>query len=301
MELKKYLQNSTSNSQLCSVLLASCEAITLISKSFSTNNLDEKVGAENFTGDQQIGIDILADEILTKEFSENSAVYGVGSEEKETLEIINPDANYCVVFDPLDGSSLVDVNFSVGTIIGVIKGKKIEGITGDDLDAAIYAVYGPRTQIVIGFDDQLIVATLKDNEFHISATNLKIKADTKYFAPGNLQANQTNQGYNNLITYWLKNQYKLRYSGGMVPDIHHILIKGEGIFCYPGNDKQSDGKLRLLYECLPMAKIITIAGGKATNGDQDILRIPVTSIHQQSSICLGSELEVKRYQEFLSS
>ncbi|MBI5152133.1 hypothetical protein HZA39_01230 [Candidatus Peregrinibacteria bacterium] len=205
-----------------------------------------------------------------------------------------------VAYDPLDGSSLVDVNFAVGSIFGIYKAKTFIGKKGSEQLCAMIAVYGPRTTIVCGANGAVHEYTLSDAKFILSKENLKIEKEGKIFAPGNLRACLYHPGYKNLLNYWLDKQYTLRYSGGMVPDINHILLKGKGLFTYPGYKDMPEGKLRLLYECAPMSFLVEAAGGRSTDGKMRLLDKEIKEFSQRTPILIGSEEEVKKAEEMLA-
>ncbi|MEK7146380.1 MAG: fructose-bisphosphatase class I, partial [Patescibacteria group bacterium] len=157
------------------------------------------------------------------------------------------------------------------------------------------AIYGPRTLLVFSTGKGAHEFTLVNGVWELTAENLKLEGGkNKYFAPGNLRAAKEREDYLELVNSFIKEGYTLRYSGGMVPDIHHSFVKGHGIFMYPGSPAAPQGKLRLLFECAPMAFIAEQAGGAASNGKVDILDIRIESIHQQSPILIGTKEEVQR-------
>jgi len=265
-----------------------------------SNHLDISqghTGETNATGDQQLAMDVQTDIIMQDNLSQCACVAQIVSEEQDLAIHLN-GKDYCVVFDPLDGSSLIDANLSIGTIIGVFEGETVVGRIGDEMIAAMIAVYGPRTTIMLTLGDGVDEFILKDGDFELKKEKITIADTSKYFAPGNLKASATEPWYRELINYWLDKQYKLRYSGGMVPDVNHILIKGGGVFTYPGNIEVPEGKLRLVYECNPMAMIIEQAGGCALDGEQRILEKKIESLHQRTPIYIGSCEEVKKVVEF---
>jgi fructose-1,6-bisphosphatase len=227
-----------------------------------------------------------------------SCVSILASEERPEEVMLNGD-KFAVVYDPLDGSSLIDANFAIGTIFGIYKGTYILGRTPRDMAGAMYAVYGPRTTVTLSFGSGVYEFILKQDGFELSRSDLKINSDAKYFAPGNLRATSTNQGYKKLVQHWMDSEYTLRYSGGMVPDINHIFVKESGIFAYPGTPKDPLGKLRLVYECGPMAYLVEMAGGKATDGTRNILDLPITDLHQRSPIFIGSANDVAKVKDFV--
>ncbi len=296
--LKDYLNENVREESLKSVLISLENAIKGISVSVKTTSTG-KAGTSNVYGEEQIALDVVSDDILTKELSENKYVAVIASEEKEDEEILHENGQYACCYDPLDGSSLFDVNLTVGTIIGVYGSKTFLGVKGDEQVAAIVAVYGPRTVIVLTVRMGTVEFTLKDGEFVM--TNEKLTVDEgEMFAPGNLRACSSNEKYFELVKYWIKNEYKLRYSGGMVPDIYQILVKGKGIFSYPGYPEAPEGKLRLLFECAPMALLLEEAGGAASDGKERILEKEVEALAQRSPIFIGSKGEVLRCEEYMN-
>ena len=194
---------------------------------------------------------------------------------------------------------MVDVNFSVGSIFGIYPTGDPVGKTGEDQLAACFAVYGPRTTIVLtckkGTHEFLLDdgGAAHNGEFRLSRENLKIEPEARHFAPGNLRAAAERTDYLQLINGWVKNGLTLRYSGGMVPDINHILLKGNGIFTYPGYSKAPEGKLRLLFECNPMALLIEQAQGAAKDGPQRILSKKIAELHGRTPIYCGSARAVE--------
>lgn len=255
-------------------------------------------GTENASGECQIAMDVLADNIISHELEKSQIAKVVASEEQETcLEFDACRGNYFVAYDPLDGSSLVDCNLAIGSIFGIwaspdVIGKK----AGEGMVAACYAVYGPRITLTIALKDKGVHEfELNDvGEFILTRADITIKDDTAYFAPGNLKACAENPKYAAVMQRWLDEQYKLRYSGGMVPDLNHILSKGHGIFTYPSDKKLPDGKLRLLFEGAPFAFVFREAGGVGMNqAGELILDTKVEHYHQTTPVFIGSKNEVE--------
>lgn len=267
-------------------------AITKI-RAAITQQKGELAGSENVYGEKQLALDVQANEIVTEELKKSGFVFLLASEELEdsiTMRHSKGDTAFTVVFDPLDGSSLVDVNFAVGSIFGVYKAGELVGKTGNDQIAAAYAVYGPHTTYVLTAKKGTHEFRLaSDNNFYLAKENLKIEQESKYFAPGNLRAAAEREDYLKLTNEWIKRGLTLRYSGGMVPDINHIMLKGNGIFSYPGYSKAPEGKLRLLFECAPMALLVEQAGGAASDGKQRILAKIIKELHQRTPIYIGSK------------
>lgn len=225
---------------------------------------------------------------------------------------LNDDGKYFVSFDPLDGSSIIDSNLAIGTIVGIWrKDPTRTEFTGlcprKDMVGAALSCYGSRTNIVVyntatkSVDELTLQANENDDEhtwIH-SAKNMRIRNEGRYFAPGNAKSMKYNKGYKDCIQFWSKNGYNLRYSGGMAPDCFHIFMKGEGIFTsisYPGKIKP---KLRFLYEVAPISFLCEMAGGSSSDGEKSILDIECTGYNHIHDIIIGSSEEVSRCLRFL--
>lgn len=264
-----------------------------------------KVGTVNAFGEEQLALDMLSNKIVQDHLTRTGLVALMASEEMEQ-EIRLPEGRFSVVFDPLDGSSLVDVNLAVGTIFGVYEGGQVVGRKGREMIAAGFAVYGPRTTLVIshgeGVNEYRLVRGEEPGvvEWVLARQGITVK-EGKMFAPGNLRAVCDRADYLELVRWWMEQGYTLRYSGGMVPDINQILLKGKGIFSYPGYSEAPQGKLRLLFECAPMAYLLEQAGGAGSDGTMPILDKTIESIHQRTPVYLGSKEEVRRCEEKLGN
>lgn len=257
----------------------------------------EKAGSENTFGEEQVAMDIKADTIVRKKLEASGEVALIASEEMEE-ELKLESGDYAVAHDPLDGSSLVDVNLAVGSIFGVYRASSFFGLKGDDQMASVVGVYGPRTALFVTVRKGVAYFVLRNGVFEMERDGLSV-GEGKMFAPGNLRACSQREDYLKLLEFWTRNQYTLRYSGGMVPDVGQILLKGKGIFTYPAYEDQPDGKLRLLYECAPIALLFEEAGGAATDGERRILEKEIVDLAQRSPILVGSKVEVARAQDFL--
>lgn len=259
-------------------------------------------GSKNVYGENQLRADVDSNELFFKVLKNNPHVSLLASEElPDAVEGKAGDEGYSVAFDPLDGSSLVDVNLSVGSIFSIYQGKGFIGKKGSEQVASLIIVYGPRLTLMISIGQGVYeFLYYEDKEDFVGNGEIKLNNDKKIFAPGNLRACISESWYLKLLEHWVQNQYTLRYSGGMVPDVNQILKKGSGIFTYPGYKDQPQGKLRLLFECAPMAFLAEQAGGKATNGKQRILDIGIEKLDQKTPIFLGSTKEVEVVESFLS-
>jgi fructose-1,6-bisphosphatase I len=295
MTIKDYLKSCGVDERGLSIadtLLAAVKRISIAIKTSSTG----KAGTYNIYGEEQLALDVLSDRIVQEECRKNKYIGVIASEElPEEMKLNDGEyADYGICYDPLDGSSLVDVNLAVGSIFGVYETKTFVGVKGSQQTGAMIAVYGPRTSVVLTVKQGVKEFVLNaDEEFVISNDDIKI-GEGKMFAPGNLRAAAERQDYLDLMNFWCKEQYTLRYSGGMVPDINQILLKGKGIFAYPGYSEAPNGKLRLLFECAPMALLVTQAGGAASDGKVDILEKNVEKLDQRTPIYIGSKAEVER-------
>lgn len=260
----------------------------------------QKAGSQNVYGEEQIAMDVEADAILTRYLSTNPFVVAYCSEEQDGLQPAVQTGKYSVFHDPLDGSSLFDVNFSVGTIVGIYEGEDVLERTPREQVAALYALYGPRTTVMLTTGKGVMEFLLTEEGWELVTEDVKVAKGKNYFAPGNLRATAERQDYFDLVSWYIKEKYTLRYTGGMVPDINHIFKKGSGIFMYPGMPSAPDGKLRLMYECGPMAFLMEQAGGASSNGQISILDLTIDSLTQKTPVFLGSKEEVERATTALS-
>ncbi|MBI5413917.1 fructose-1,6-bisphosphatase [Candidatus Peregrinibacteria bacterium] len=253
-------------------------------------------GTVNVQGEEQLKLDILSDNIFCKHLAESNLVAQISSEEQEDAVVLMDNlGEYSVAFDPLDGSSLVASNLAVGSIFGIFPGNGFIGMTGRQMVAAGYMLYGPRTTLSISIGKGLASFMLNDlGEFQSFSEGIRVEETAKIFAPGNLRAVTDRPSYQKLVTKWSDEKFTLRYSGGMVPDINTIFCKGNGIFAYPSSEKYPKGKLRLLYECAPFAFLMEQAGGLAkTETGEDILDLPIQDLHERTSILVGSKKTVE--------
>lgn len=298
--LNTHLRQNNAPDSLRHLILDIATATKYIVHALKTGDLG-LAGTSNLYGENQLALDVLSNKIIKEHLSESYVVGKFASEEEtEIVELNHGEKKYAVVFDPLDGSSLADVNQSVGSIFGIYEDSFI-GKTGNDQVASLYVVYGPRTTLVYTIKQGTHEFSLNDvDEFILTKENIQVAEEHKIFAPGNLRAVSENHKYFDLIEHWSKEGKTLRYSGGMVPDINSILIKGQGVFSYPGHSKYPEGKLRLLYECAPLALLMTQAGGTAVNHEQkEILSLENKTIEQTTPIFLGSKKGIETIFKFL--
>lgn len=252
-------------------------------------------GSKNQYGEEQLTLDVVSDEIIRQHLCESRLVASMASEEHDEVIIIDEKAPYSVVYDPLDGSSLVDTNFAIGSIFGVYEGAAIVGRTPREQVASLYVLYGPRTLLVYSTGNSVHEFILNEvGEFTLLREFLGIADVAKNYSPGNLRAVNENAAYKSVMQRWLDEEMTLRYSGCMVADIHHIVSKGQGVFANVGGNKYPEGKLRLVFECGPFSYIAHQAGGMSSDGTKDILDKKIEKLDQRTPIIFGSRNEVLR-------
>jgi fructose-1,6-bisphosphatase I len=257
-------------------------------------------GFTNLYGEEQLALDRSADEILKNQLQFSGFVREYASEEQDAVLLIGKGREkYFVTADPLDGSSLVDTNLAMGTIIG-IHNASVFSRGRDSMVAALYITYGPLITMVYSAGKGAHEFVLnREGEYVLSKENVTLDEKGSIFSPGGLRRDCT-ENHLRYLAYLEAEGYKLRYSGGFVPDINQVLIKRGGIFTYPALKKSPRGKLRLLFELQPMAFIIEQAGGMATDGRQDILSLKVEDLEQRCPIYIGSRFEVEKATAFLA-
>lgn len=298
MNLQQYLKDAGIEEGLQTLMLALSSASTEIYELINKGETGY-AGTSNSMGEKQLALDLQANGVVEQILQDSGLVAVYASEELEVVSKCEGNGEYAVAFDPLDGSSLLDANFAVGSIFSVYKAKEFIGNKGDEQVASMISVYGPRLTLVLTVKKGTYEFLFNGQEFVLSHQKFEIEPEATTFAPGNLRAAKYEKKYLALIDDWCEKQYTLRYSGGMVPDINHIFIKGQGVFTYPGYEEAPNGKLRLLYECAPIALLIEQAGGKAIDGKVRILDRKIEELHQRTPIFAGSSKEVDRVQAFL--
>ncbi|CAG9465704.1 unnamed protein product [Pedinophyceae sp. YPF-701] len=298
-QLEEFLLENVSDAKLRQVMLAMSEASRTIAHKVRTASCEAQ-GCVNSFGDEQLAVDLLADKILFESLRYSGACATACSEEVPEPVPMTAGAPYSVAFDPLDGSSIVDTNFAVGTIFGVYKGAELKDINGRDLAAAGITQYGPRTVFCVAFDE--IPGTheflLMDDGKWVHVKETHSIGPGKMFSPGNLRATFDNPQYEKLISYYIGEKYTLRYTGGMVPDVFQIIVKEKGIFTNVSS-ASTIAKLRILFEVAPIALLIEKAGGASSIDGISALDVPITEYDQRTGIIYGSIEEVKRCEEYL--
>lgn len=258
-----------------------------IDHAIKTEDLDY-ANTENSSGEDQLKLDVRCDYIIEEAFKDVSIVKALVSEEKEGVLELHKEGKYTICYDPLDGSSLADVNLSVGSIFGIYEGE----LKGENLVASAYVVYGPRIELVL--------ATKGSKPKHYRAQEglfnfideITLNEKGKLNAPGGTQKNWCDY-HKTFVDDLFAEGYRLRYSGGMVPDLHQILLKGGGIFSYPGTSDIPHGKLRQLFEVIPFAFIYEQAGGQAVNNKGlRLMELVPSHPHDTSPCFFGSNYEI---------
>lgn len=273
-------------------------------------NIIGQAGTENASGESVQKLDVMADQLLISCLQNSGECCGIASEENDTYVPIesSKNAKYVVMFDPLDGSSNIDVNVSIGTIFAIYRRISDDGDCqlndflqdGVEQVAAGYVVYGSSTMLVYTTGKGVNGFTLDPSigEFCLSHPNIKVPQKGNIYSINQGHYSKFSPEIQQFVDECMDNHLAFRYVGSMVADVHRTLIKG-GIFMYPATKKAPNGKLRLLYECNPLAFIMEQAGGKATNGAQRILEIDATKLHQRTAIFMGSPNLVTRVEELL--
>ncbi|MDB5862024.1 MAG: fructose-6-bisphosphatase family protein [Ramlibacter sp.] len=300
---------------LLEVVARACKGISHAVNKGALGDVLGSAGTDNVQGEVQKKLDIIANEVLIEANEWGGHLAAMASEEMEGIYVVPnryPKGEYLLLFDPLDGSSNIDVNVSIGTIFSVLK--KPEGGHGvseqDFLQAgsrqvaAGYCLYGPQTTLVLTVGDGVAMFTLdrEQGSFVLTAEDVKIPEDTREFAINMSNMRHWDAPVRRYIDECLAGKdgprgsdFNMRWIASMVTDVHRILTRG-GIFLYPWDKREpgKPGKLRLLYEANPMGWLVEQAGGTATNGRQRILDIEPGKLHERVSVILGSRNEVER-------
>jgi fructose-1,6-bisphosphatase I len=276
--------------EIIQVLKLSCKDISKLIKTKNLLHLGSETENKNATDDAVKELDIQSNQILIHNLSKVLSVKYIASEEEENLLLNNENGKYLVSFDPLDGSSNIDVNVTIGTIFGIYiikNNKKLK------ISCAGYSLYGSQTQFVLAHE-KVELYQLLNNNFKLIKNDIKIPNRGKIVSM-NLSYNHINfnKKYENLALELFDKGYTLRFVGSMVADAHRTLLKG-GIFMYPANKKSIDGKIRLLYEAIPFAFIFEKAGGVGSNGNERLLDVEFNDIHQRTPIILSSKYEFSK-------
>ena len=300
---------------LLEVVARACKSISQAVNKGALGGVLGSAGSENVQGEVQKKLDIIANEVLIEANEWGGHLAAMASEEMDGIYLVPnryPQGEYLLLFDPLDGSSNIDVNVSIGTIFSVLK--KSEGgsaVTEKDFlqagnrqVAAGYCIYGPQTTLVLTVGQGVAMFTLdrEQGSFVLTQENVQIPPDTKEFAINMSNMRHWDAPVRRYIDECLQGQegprgkdFNMRWIASMVADVHRILTRG-GLFMYPWDKREPEkaGKLRLMYEANPMAWLVEQAGGAATNARHRILDLQPTELHERVSVVLGSKNEVER-------
>jgi fructose-1,6-bisphosphatase I len=300
---------------LIEVVARACKRISISVNKGALGDVLGSAHSENVQGEIQKKLDIIANEVLIEANEWGGHLAAMASEEMEDIYPVPhrfPQGEYLLLFDPLDGSSNIDVNVSIGTIFSVLKRDDSGGTVGASeflqpgrqQAAAGYCVYGPQTTLVLTVGAGVAMFTLdrEQGSFVLTQDSVRIPEDTQEFAINMSNMRHWAPPMKRYIDECLAGQdgvrgknFNMRWIASMVADVHRILCRG-GIFIYPWDQREPEkaGKLRLMYEANPMGFIVEQAGGAATNGQQRILDIAPDTLHQRVSVMLGSKNEVER-------
>ena len=300
---------------LLEVVARACKSISHAVNKGALGGVLGSAESENVQGEVQKKLDIIANEVLIEANEWGGHLAAMASEEMDSIYLVPnryPQGEYLLLFDPLDGSSNIDVNVSIGTIFSVLKKpEETQGVTekdflqaGKNQVAAGYCVYGPQTTLVLTVGDGVAMFTLdrEQGSFVLTQENVQVPADTQEFAINMSNMRHWAPPVTRYIEECLQGKdgprdkdFNMRWIASMVADVHRILTRG-GVFMYPWDKREphKPGKLRLLYEANPMSWLIEQAGGAATNGKDRILDLQPNQLHERVSVVLGSKNEVDR-------
>ena len=300
---------------LLEVVARACKSISQAVNKGALGGVLGTAGSENVQGEVQKKLDIIANEVLIEANEWGGHLAAMASEEMDGIYVVPnryPQGEYLLLFDPLDGSSNIDVNVSIGTIFSVLKkpegGSAVEEKdflqAGNKQVAAGYCVYGPQTTLVLTVGKGVAMFTLdrEQGSFVLTQENVQIPPETKEFAINMSNMRHWDEPVRRYIDECLQGKegprgkdFNMRWIASMVADVHRILTRG-GLFMYPWDKREPNkaGKLRLMYEANPMSWLVEQAGGAATNARQRILDLQPSQLHERVSVVLGSRHEVER-------
>lgn len=267
-------------------------------------NLSGSIGSENIQGEDQQKLDVLANIRFIRAFTKGGEACAIISEEDEKMVDLHNNGKYIIAIDPLDGSSNIDVNVSIGTIFSIYRRLSPVGspVTEEDVlqpginqVAAGYVLYGSSTILVYTTGNGVNAFTYEPTlgEYFLSHQDLRIPDDGKIYSINEASARSFSEPILRYLDYCKENEHTARYIGSLVADFHRNLLKG-GIYIYPSTDKNPQGKLRLMYECNALAFVVEQAGGKASTGTQRIMEIKPKTLHQRCPLYIGSQEMVDR-------
>ncbi|MFT4191529.1 MAG: class 1 fructose-bisphosphatase [Comamonas sp.] len=304
---------------LIEVVARACKRISLAVNKGALGDVLGTAGSENVQGEVQKKLDVIANDTLIEANEWGGHLAAMASEEMDSIYVVPnryPQGEYLLLFDPLDGSSNIDINVSIGTIFSVLrKTGDHPGVSENDFlqpgreqVAAGYCIYGPQTTLVLTVGDGVAMFTLdrEQGSFVLTAEDVKIPADTQEFAINMSNQRHWDPTIQRYIGELLQGKegprgkdFNMRWVASMVTDIHRILTRG-GVFLYPWDKREpgKPGKLRLLYEANPMGWLVEQAGGATSNGQQSILDVQPAKLHERVSVILGAKNEVARVNQY---
>tara|TARA_B100000029_G_scaffold189996_2_gene187875 strand:+ start:51797 stop:52729 length:933 start_codon:yes stop_codon:yes gene_type:complete len=289
--------NSAENKAIFDIILKISDGVIEISKLLygpDSKDLFGKHGGENIHGEQVEKLDLIATNVFLRNFAQSEYISAVGCEELDDIkQLQNNSSSYIVMMDPLDGSSNVDVSVSIGSIFGIWKNSfdysDFKSYKGTNQKMAMYAIYGPNTVLVIGYDSKVVSFILdSESKFVLLDQNIKLPKNPQYYS-----ANQSNyHNWSKEVQEYVDNlrsdkSLTQRYVGSLVADFHRNLLKG-GIHLNPMKINTRKSKLRLMYEANPLAYINNIAGGESFSDGMNTLELEPEGIHQTVSLIIGN-------------
>src|SRR5512137_724217 len=298
MVLKDFLLSTGTDKELTELILFLSRQARQVRRGFfcTLRRKTTDTKTRNMYGEEQMALDKYADRVFIAGLKRTRLARYIATEEQhQIITVDNAKNNFGVVIDPLDGSSLIDVNFCTGSIIGIYPGNVLE--KGSKMVAAMYFLYGPLTSLTLTTGNGVHEFVLDENgDFFLKHRDIKIP-EGKIYAPG-AKRKEYHSSHAQWIAHLEHDGYKLRFSGCFVADVHQILHKG-GVFAYPAFKGKEKGKLRLLYEANPMGMIICEAGGAISNGSGNILEIMPESIDELTPIYIGGKKEIGLIEKYM--
>jgi fructose-1,6-bisphosphatase I len=299
MVLKDFLLSTGTDKNLTELILFLSRQASQVRRGFfcTLRRKTTDTQTRNMYGEEQMALDKYADRVFISGLKRTRLARYIATEEQhQIITVDDAKNNFGVVIDPLDGSSLIDVNFCTGSIIGIYPGNVLE--KGAKMVAAMYFLYGPLTSLTLTTGKGVHEFVLDENgDFFLKHQDIKIP-EGKIYAPG-AKRKEYHRSHAQWIEHLEHEGYKLRFSGCFVADVHQILHKG-GVFAYPAFKGKEKGKLRLLYEANPMGMIICEAGGAISNGTRNILEITPDSIDELTPIYIGGKKEIGMIEKYMT-
>ncbi|TVQ18803.1 MAG: class 1 fructose-bisphosphatase [Leptolyngbya sp. DLM2.Bin15] len=307
---------STDAQDLSALMNRIALAAKLVARRLNRSGLVEDAlgftGRTNVQGEEVKRMDVYANQVFISAFEQSGLVCRLASEEMEKPYYIPencPIGRYTLLYDPIDGSSNVDINLNVGSIFAIRRqeGEDLDGTAADLLQdghqqiAAGYVLYGPTTMLIYSIGQGVHAFTLDPSlgEFILSSENIQVPSHGPVYSVNEGNFWQWDDSIRDYIRYVHRHEgYTARYSGALVGDFHRILFQG-GVFVYPGTVKDPEGKLRLLYESAPLAFLMEQAGGRASTGTQDIMDVIPDRIHARTPLIIGSQEDVALVESFI--